>query len=319
MVERTAPEHHDAARPRVAVCALTFRRPQGLEALLAGIAALQPPPNADVEVVIVDNDPDGSGRTVVERWRSHLPWPPHYAVEPRRGIPFGRNRAVATAAGADFVAFLDDDEVPDPAWLVQLLDVHRRTGAAVVTGPVLPVFEEPPPAWATRGRFFKGGHRPTGQPMKWARTSNVLIAREVFPPGIPPFNEAMGLNGGDDTHFFMRALMHGHDIVWADDAVVTEAVPATRVRPSWLLRREYRRGNTLSLCLRDLQDSWPRRIRRAAQGAFRIAEGVVLTASGLTRGRAGVIRGLQRVCFGAGLLTGLAGLRYDEYRTTHGR
>ena len=38
----------------------------------------------------------------------------------------------------------------------------------------------------------------------------------------------MGLNGGDDTHFFTRAQMQGLSIVWADDAVVHETVPASR-------------------------------------------------------------------------------------------
>ena len=79
-----------------------------------------------------------------------MPWQLVYAVEPRRGIPFGRNTAVRTAGDVDFVAFLDDDETADPAWLVELLRVQRTTGADVVTGTVLPVFEAGPAGVGTR-------------------------------------------------------------------------------------------------------------------------------------------------------------------------
>jgi hypothetical protein len=38
----------------------------------------------------------------------------------------------------------------------------------------------------------------------------------------------------------------------------------------------------------------------------------------VARGRAAAVRGIQRVAFGVGLLTGLAGVRYDEYTEVHG-
>lgn len=311
----------DASVPtRVAICALTLERPRGLDALLRGIDALIGlEPAVDVSVVIVDNDSLASARSVVEVWQSRMRWPLTYAVEERRGIPFGRNRAVAIAGVVDFIAFIDDDEVPDPEWLAELLRVQALTGADVVTGAVLGQFESPPPRWAVDGEFFERRRRPTGTFMEYARTSNVLIARHVFPDGPAPFNETMGSNGGDDTHFFMRARLQGFRIAWADDAIVREEIPTSRVSSGWLLRRAYRRGNTLSLCLRDLNDSPIRRFRRTLLALFRIAQGTGLAAVGIARGKVVLLRGLQQMCLGAGLLTGLAGLRYDEYTTVHGR
>jgi GT2 family glycosyltransferase len=305
---------------RVAVCALTLHRPRGLDALLTSLAKLDDPgPDHAVTVVIVDNDPEKSAREVVERWQAAMPWQLVYVAEHRRGIPFGRNAAVRTAGDVDFIAFLDDDEVADPNWLVELLSVQRAAGADVVTGTVLPMFEEDPPAWALEGRFFERPRFATGQRITYARTSNVLIAARVFPAGDPaPFNEAMGLSGGDDTHFFLRAWLQGHCIVWADEAVVHELVPASRTTTRWLLNREYRRGNTLSLCLRDLQDSPWRRVRRTGLGLLNIGRGAAAALIGVVRGRAAVLTGLQRIWFGAGLLTGLVGLRYDEYAIIHG-
>ena len=241
----------------VAVCALTFRRPRGLASLLESLAALDDPgPDYRVRIVIIDNDPEQSARHAVEGAATSMPWEIVYAAEDRRGIPFGRNRAVTMAGDADFVAFLDDDEIACREWLAELLRVQRSTAADVVTGTVLPAFETDPPTWMVEGGFFERGRYPTGHRLGYARTSNVLIAAPVIAAAGPaPFAEAFALNGGDDTHFFMRANDQGFSIVWADDAVVHETVPPTRLSARWLLMREYRRGNTLSLCLRDLHDS----------------------------------------------------------------
>ena len=305
----------------VAVCILTYHRPEGLRAALQGIGALQPPDGAEVEVIVVDNDPDGSGRPVVTEEAARMAWPVRYEVEPRRGIAQGRNAAAAAAlsGGADVVAFIDDDECPEPAWLAELLEARRRTGAAVVTGPVLPVFDPPPPPWVVAGRFFDRPRFADLAPIPYARTSNVLVDAALLRSPWPPFDERFGLTGGEDTHFFLRVRLAGARLVWADRAIVTEVVPPSRISTRWLLRRAYRRGNTLSLCLRDLQDSWPRRARRVAASLRHVLGGLGRAATSIWGGRAAAVRGASQVAYGCGLATGLLGIRYDEYRTIHGR
>src|SRR5919107_3475810 len=114
---------------RVAVCACTYLRPRGLARLLEGLAALEVPDGVAVEVVIVDNDAAGSGRSVVDAAREGFPFPLRYVVEPARGIVAARNAAVAEASadGPVPVAFLDDDEWPAPRWLAELLRVAEAT------------------------------------------------------------------------------------------------------------------------------------------------------------------------------------------------
>lgn len=304
---------------RVALCTITLHRPSGLRNLLKGLAALEEPdPPVALEVVVVDNDPEGSARQIVMTASKAMRWPVRYEIEPRRGIPFARNRAVALAAGADFVVFIDDDEVPHYRWLAELVAVQRRTGADVVTGPVLPRFAAPPPAWAVRGRFYERRRFPTGQRLDYARTSNVLISASILNAHAGPFDVRFGLTGGDDTHFFMRAWLEGARIVWADEAVVTETVPPSRVTVRWITARAFRRGSTLSLCLRFLRDSPWRRFRRFAHGIVRMARGTATLASAAVRGRVAAIRGAQELAFGAGLIAGLFGRSLDEYHTIHG-
>lgn len=302
----------------VAICVITFRRPAGLAALLDGLAALREPPDTRIRVVVIDNDPAGEARAAVASSAVATRWPVHAGVEPRRGIPQARNAAVAAARDADFVAFVDDDEVPHPDWLAELVAVQRRTGADVVTGPVLPRFACDPPPWVVCGRFFERPRFSDGAPVHYAYTSNVLFSTRLLPADQPAFDERFALTGGEDTHFFLRARLSGARIVWADRAVVTETVPASRARLSWLARRSYRKGTTLSICLRDLQDSPWRRIRRVGHGGWCVATGTAMVLASPAGGRELAARGILRVAYGLGLVAGLAGRSLPEYGRIHG-
>jgi glycosyltransferase involved in cell wall biosynthesis len=298
---------------RVAVCVATFARRDGLRRLLQSLRGLVLDEEATVaKVVVVDNDPAGSARPVVDAV-GDLPWPLDYVVEPRRGISAARNRAVLQAGPVDFVAFIDDDEWPEPFWLAELLRTQARTHAHVVVGPVVPAFESPPPSWFTKGGFLAPYRYEQDEQLGFAYTGNVLVQSSVLAPAGAPFSERFGLLGGEDTHFFMRVHLSGAKIVWAAEAVVHESVPAARMTASWLARREYRRGNTLSLCLRDLEDSPRRRFKRVAHGLLRIGQGTAYACAAILFGRRMLVRGLQRIAFGGGLITGLGAHTYRAY------
>jgi succinoglycan biosynthesis protein ExoM len=254
---------------------------------------------------------------VVQAAQASMPFPMSYLIEPQPGIVAARNAAVAAAEPFEFLAFIDDDEVPSEQWLDQLVAVQRRTSADVVTGTVLPEFEHAPPRWMVGGGFFERPRHLDGELIGYARTSNVLIRHDVLQRHTPPFDPAYGLSGGEDTHFFMRAALEGARIAWADRAVVTETFPSERVSWRWLMAREYRRGNTLSLCLLDLTNSRRRRARRAAHGMLRIAKGFIATAASIGGGRASLLRAGREIALGSGMLTGLVGARFAPYRHGH--
>jgi GT2 family glycosyltransferase len=220
---------------------------------------------------------------------------------------------VQRAGDADFIAFIDDDEWAEPGWLAELLQTQERTGAQVVVGPVIPAFDEAPPNWFAKGRFLAAYSYPPDEELAFAYTGNVLVQRSLFEPADAPFSERFGLLGGEDTHFFLRVYLNGAKIVWAADARVHESIPPARTSVSWLLRREYRRGNTLSLCLRELEDSAPRRLKRVAHGLVRLGQGGALVVAAPAFGRQMLVRGLQTAAFGAGLITGLGAHAYRGY------
>ncbi len=304
---------------RIALCIATFKRPDGLRRLLAALGDQRLSADAfALEVVVVDNDGEGSARAAFDEATKSLPWMCTYRVEKAQGISFARNTAVAAASdGADWIAFLDDDEVPDPGWLDALTRGQREHGADVVTGPVLPHFPEPVEPWLSEGRFFLRRRYATGAVRPHAFTNNVLLRRSLFREAGLAFDERFALTGGSDRHFFRRAARRGYRIVWADDAVVHEWIPPSRATPAWLVRRAYRVGTTTALVDMDITPTVRMRGLLAAKGVAWLVIGVGQYVAGFVRGRAGRLRGKRSAAYGAGLLAGLVGGRYEEYRTPH--
>jgi GT2 family glycosyltransferase len=309
----------------VAVCVITYMRPQGLARVLGSLARLAFGKNPGVtpQIVVVDNDRAGSARPTVEAATAQMPWPIRYAVEPQTGISFARNRAVALADDCDYIAFLDDDEFAEPNWLDELLHAQRAYGAEIVVGPVLPVFETPPPGWLLRGRFvgvprFDRARRPTGTPITYMSTANVLFTRRILASVAGPFNPRFALTGGSDTFLTMQLAQRGARPIWCDEALVHEVVPASRVSARWIIRRAYRVGNTISLCERELHPTARRLAERALRGGACITIGVAGLVPAALGGRATMVRMLTYAARGAGILAGIFGHRFEEYRTVHG-
>ncbi len=299
------------------ICITTYRRPQGLARLLESIDALEVPDGWVFDVVVVDNDVDGSARATVEAAGNP---DVRYVVEPARGIAQVRNRAIVETQTSPWVAFLDDDEWPEPNWWRRLVEVQNETGADVVIGPSEPVFETDPPQWIREGRFFERDRFATGTdiPSWLARTSGVMIRRSCFERlGERPFDERHPLAGGEDVRFFKEVEDLGARIVWVDDAVVNEFVPATRSNARWLLRRAFRIGNSRSVALLLDGASPTRRLKRVARGVVDIGIGFGRLVG--SRTKAERMASISRAALGLGLIAGALGLRYDEYKLTHGR
>jgi len=296
---------------KTAVCIASFRRPEELRALLAGLDGLHSV--TDVEIIVVDNDAGETARAVCADWAKSSRWALHYAVEPRRGICKARNRALQEAKriGAGLVAFIDDDEVPAPEWLAELQACMVRFKADSVIGPVVPRFESPPPEWIVEGGFFQRPRFMTGVEAKIGRTGNMLARSELF-EAVGGFDERFDSTGGGDTHLSLKAGQKGFRAVFCDEAVVYETVPPERANAGWLLRRNYRIGNSWAAVRGLLHPGLAGRLLLFVKGLLLIAAGGILLPASVS-GRRHAVRLLGMVCRGAGLIAGLLGHRYQEY------
>ncbi len=305
---------------RLAVCVATYLRPDGLLRLLQALAESRfEEPATNVEVVIIDNDAAGSARELCDAARDWFPFDLHYSIEKRRGIPQARNAALAIAMPiADFIVFTDDDVEPAPGWLAELIRVQSLYDADVVAGPNPPLFLEEPPAWVIEGGFLDSARRETGTKLQNAATHNVLIRRQVLDQMERLFDERFGLHGSDDSEFFKRVAQKGHTMIWADDAIVRECIPASRTTRRWLVSRAYRVANGLGgPQLRKLRDMT--RTDVCIEAARCLARGAFVLIGSWNQGEASRVRALQLLASGVGWLTGMLGIGYDEYGEIHGR
>jgi succinoglycan biosynthesis protein ExoM len=197
-----------------------------------------------MEVVVVDNDADGSAATVVDAHRrSGPPFALHYAVQPLKNIALTRNRTVEMAAG-EWMAFIDDDERAPPEWLARLDAAATAYAADGVLGPVEPLVPAEAPAWIRRGKFYDFPRMASGKvvPPNRLRFGNVLLRGRLMREIDICFDPAYGLTGGEDGDLLSRLALAGARIVWCDEAVVCEPIEHSRLSLAWLLRRSLRGG-----------------------------------------------------------------------------
>jgi succinoglycan biosynthesis protein ExoM len=301
----------------VSICIITYQRPEGLRQLLAAIERLtferiEPP---QIEVVVIDNDRAGAAGEFCDRLRAEFRWPLVCGIETQRGISYARNRAIATAsAAAEFLVAIDDDEVPEPQWLEQLLLVQQQYRADVVAGPVLPRFSPDAPRWVQQGGFFDLPRFQTGESIKVAFAGNVLVRASILKKLEKPFDERFALTGGEDSDLFMRLYQAGSKMVWADEAIAYESIPATRTTRKYILQRGYRSWGTHSLLERELYPSLRVQSIRAIKGLGLIAIGLVRLVPSLVQGKHALVKALRSIYRGCGTIAGLLGIHYEEYR-----
>jgi succinoglycan biosynthesis protein ExoM len=229
-------------KQHICVCVCTYKRPESLGRLLSKVEEQETEGLFDYSIVVVDNDGCETARQTVESYSRKSKIPIGYYVEPEQNIALARNKAIECASG-DFVAFIDDDEFPTDRWLLVLYKALNRYKCDGILGPVLPFFEQEPPKWVLKGRFFDRMPHPTGHVLGWknTRTGNALVRRTLFTEGRKWFDPVFGC-GGEDRDLFRRRIEEGHVFVWCNEAKVFERVPPERWKRGVLLKRALIRG-----------------------------------------------------------------------------
>jgi glycosyltransferase involved in cell wall biosynthesis len=229
------------------VCICTFRRPEGLRRLLDALhrQTFQLTQTPALLLVIVDNSPSEESAPICNADQWTLPLT--YVHEPRPGISYARNSALAAVPeGTDFIAMTDDDAVPEPEWLDQLLDTQSRSGADIVVGPTTPLFPPGTPDWvAATGFFLKPQNQDTLRDMDPdppAATCNVLLRADLLGESQFTFEPALAMSGGEDKLLFQLLKAGGCRFAWAGAARAVEWIPRERANLNYMWRESYRRG-----------------------------------------------------------------------------
>lgn len=227
------PAPHDR---RVLIAVPTFRRTERLPRLIATIRAQADSLEAESRILLVDNDPERSAEpTAAALGVGYLP-------EPVPGIAAARQAAMDAADDDELVAMLDDDLVPEAAWLAGLVaawHVHRPT---VVMGYVHYVWPQGTDPWIAAGGFMRRTRFPTGTSLTGLATGNVLVdVAQARSLGVE-FDVSLGLSGGDDLEFGRALLAAGGTITASAESVARDDIVPERTSMAFVRRRAICQG-----------------------------------------------------------------------------
>ena len=303
---------------RILIAIPAFRRPQGLARLLAAIDRMAVPGDVALSIVVIDNSPEGSVRAIVA---AHRGTQPGYVHLPTPGLAKVRNAALDAALDqkADWLGFIDDDEWPEPGWLIAHLRSLRQTGATASLGPVRPVFAGRPPGWVLRGGYLASPPHADGGELTEGYSSNILFSLVPVCRAGLRFDDRFDRSGGEDTAFFDAFRRAGGRIVFCLGAPVREDVPDSRLRLGWHCRRWRRTGHTNAVLRRDGGLS---RAGCLGRGALRMGVGLIWAAAGGLLSplstRPGWVGGIRVAARGLGYVDAARGRTSHLYGTAAG-
>ncbi len=218
---------------RVSVVINTLDRASSLRRTLRSLRQLD---HRDLEVVVVCGPCRDDTEAVLAEFAGEI----KVGRCPDANLSRSRNIGIRLAAG-EFVAFIDDDAYPDPAWITRLLTGFRGPEVAAVGGPVFDY----------TGVLFQTRQLMVDWFGNWMQRS-VDLGRWLSFPGSRWVPYAMGTNGIyrrsrllevggfdeeieyhiDETDLCRRLVDRGYVIAYVDDAYVYHKVLQSRLRTS---------------------------------------------------------------------------------------
>ena len=217
-------EHSLPRTARFSVIVPTFNRPAQLAACVAALARLDRP-GGDLEIVIVNDGgvPPSLSATVLapglgERCTVRI-------IEQRNAGPAAARNAGAEVARGEFLAFTDDDCLPEAGWLAAFDSALRNAPDALVGGRTINAVASSVYAEASQqladfvAAYFDGGPSAGG---RFFTSNNIALARDTF-LAAGGFDASFPFSAGEDREFCDRWSAQGRPSISVSSAVVRHA------------------------------------------------------------------------------------------------
>jgi glycosyltransferase involved in cell wall biosynthesis len=235
----------------VAIC--THNGADRIAATLAGLQLQEGVSSLQWEVLLIDNAcSDDTCAVAADLWHCAVPF--RIIREERLGLSHARERAFAEAAH-ELVAFLDDDNEPDPGWLAsaaRVMEAHPETGAC--GGRVQGIFREPPPHWfrAYEEDFCVGDQASADGDVTDSRGylwgAGLVVRKSAWRSAVAagfrhrlPDRRGNRLSGGGDVELCLAIRAAGWRLRYDRGMVVLHHIPHERITVANL--RRLRRGH----------------------------------------------------------------------------
>lgn len=212
--------------------------------------------NADVEVIVVDNNSSDDTTLVANNFK------PKFSdlkiiFESKQGLSPARNAGLAVASG-EFIVFLDDDVELEPNWLNGLLCEFTDPKISVVGGKVLAFGNRTLPDWLPHEYAYLVSVFDPSEiivDLPTVMGGNCAVRKSVFET-TGMFNPTLGrrgnkLLGGEEVEFYRRISASGGRIVYTPYAVILHKIDS-KVRKDYVVDYAYWLGMSEAHIDRDI-------------------------------------------------------------------
>ena len=287
---------HDQSRrpgPRFTVIVPTFDRPAPLAACVRALRALERP-GGTLEIVIVNDGGRPPSADVVPAGETGLEI---RVVEQRNAGPASARNAGAAAARGEWLAFTDDDCLPEPGWLSAFDAALRATPDALAGGRTVNALPDSVFADTSQrladfvSSYFDGGA--TG---RFFTSNNIAVSRAAF-LAAGGFDASFPFSAGEDRELCDRWSAQGRPSITVTGAVVRHA---HRLSARRFLRQHFTYGRG-AVAFRRVRTESGRPVR--IDPAFYARSMAYALRGGIARGTVrALLTALAHTAYAAGLL-----------------
>jgi glycosyltransferase involved in cell wall biosynthesis len=206
--------------PYFSVIVPTYSRPKQLASCLNSLCLLKYPVDR-FEVIVVDDGSETPLNETVSSVQNKLNF--RMVRQPNSGPASARNRGAQEAKG-DFLAFTDDDCLPEPDWLNALASQFVRTPDHAIGGRTINELNNNTYSAASQMliEYLYGYYNRNADDARFIASNNLAFPAEMFRK-IGGFDIRFMLVAGEDRELCDRWLFHGHRISYVPEAVVHHA------------------------------------------------------------------------------------------------
>lgn len=203
--------------PYISIIIPTYNRPRALARCLASLDSVDYP-RERFDVVVVDDGSNSSLRDIIAKYSTCYRL--YYLRQHNQGPATARNAGAEYAQG-EFLAFIDDDCVMEPAWLREMarataMSVDSLFGGHTTNALKTNIYSS---ASQTLVDFLYGYFLVRKSPLRFFTSNNLMMRRK-------PFLEIGGFHGGfplaaaEDRELSFRWISRGGDLQFVPDAIV---------------------------------------------------------------------------------------------------
>lgn len=226
------------------VVVATHNRSENLGELLRGLLRCHSPESLDWFVWIIDNNSTDPTREVARKFCELHPQRFHYVFEKKQGKSNAVNRGIRESS-SEIVAFIDDDCVPDPNWLVNIVREFSSHPDLGILGGRIELFDSRDKPVTIRTWQDRRLLTAPSAVFYFVAGGNLAIRRNTL-EAVGEFDSRLGpasrSDAAEDVDFIYRALRLGTQIEYVPDVLVYHNHGRRTDSEIQSLKRKYLRG-----------------------------------------------------------------------------